>query len=263
MVIETSMKKQEALSIPNPHENPREESRVSYSLYYRINEEHDSPYKSRKSLVQRLYPHALTLSYNSWILDIGSGRQAVEEEYNAYTRQQLQKGLPVTQCRIATLDIADLNQDQLVGNGIPHVQASGDKLPFPDGIFPIVISNMAFDFMPSESKQELYRVLTPGGRVFLNLHHPSLISPDLYYLLNMQRRKIKNKMSFGKSVTIQDQLTMDGLLYRDYLRANGILYSSPEAIRNDFERYGFLVESVNLKNDTRKNKWWEVEMRKS
>ena len=47
------------------------------------------------------------------------------------------------------------------------VEGEAEKLPFPDGSFDVVISNGVIDLIPDKDAvfAELYRVLTPGGRI--------------------------------------------------------------------------------------------------
>jgi len=51
------------------------------------------------------------------------------------------------------------------------VQAGAEHLPFPTSSFDIVMSTLVFHHLPTEIKQramqEIYRVLTPGGRFLL------------------------------------------------------------------------------------------------
>ena len=47
------------------------------------------------------------------------------------------------------------------------VEGEAEQLPFPDGSFDVVISNGVIDLIPDKDAvfAELYRVLTPGGRL--------------------------------------------------------------------------------------------------
>jgi len=53
-----------------------------------------------------------------------------------------------------------------VSNG-EFVESEAEHLPFPDGSFDVVISNGVIDLIPDKDAvfAELYRVLTPGGRI--------------------------------------------------------------------------------------------------
>ena len=47
-----------------------------------------------------------------------------------------------------------------------------EKMPLPDSTFDVVISNGAFCLAPNKEKafKEVFRVLKPGGRYFIDLH---------------------------------------------------------------------------------------------
>lgn len=249
----------ERIQIPSPFVDPVEEARVSYTLFHRKSDTHDSPEASRYSLVRRMYPHAARLPANSLILDLGSGRQAVEETYINYLRSRYGKrALP--RSGIVTVDIADLEKDQLVGES-PHVQASGHSLPFPDGTFPLEISNLALDFMPDEAKDELFRVAKPGAFVFLNLHHPNLIPPDLDLDLHILQRKMSKRIRYRGVPSLNQMRLHDLLLHKRFLRDNSMLFEDATAIQKSFEKHGFEVARVGLAQDM-SEMWWEVDMRK-
>jgi SAM-dependent methyltransferase len=50
---------------------------------------------------------------------------------------------------------------------VEFVEGQAERLPFPDGSFDVVISNGVIDLIPDKTAvfAELYRVLTPGGRL--------------------------------------------------------------------------------------------------
>lgn len=50
---------------------------------------------------------------------------------------------------------------------VEFVESEAEQLPFPDGSFDVVISNGVIDLIPDKDVvfAELYRVLTPGGRI--------------------------------------------------------------------------------------------------
>lgn len=244
--------------IPNPFTDPVAEARESYSRYYAIIEEPDSPPMSRRSLIERLYPHTVTLPVHKWILDIGAGRQVLEQEYDAYLDK---KGI-WSHCEIITLDIANLKAAQLLGGGFPHVQASGDLLPFPDNTFPLVVSNMALDFMSPQAKKELYRVVEAGGRVFLNLHHPSLAygSDDLRREFHSLLKRAQYRKTNGRPLTDRHLLRLAAVAHRMYMAKTNRYYSSKMHIAEDFSLAGFRVERTAFNEDNEGNKWWEVDM---
>ena len=107
---------------------------------------------------------------------------------------------------------------------------------------------MALDYMPKEAIREIYRVTVPNGRVFLNLHHPSIIPPNLDMLLfpSMYDTNIPGR-------------NRDVLEFWRILRDNGILYKNPDEIIAEFNRYGFRVERVGVGDDGT-DKWWKVDL---
>jgi ubiquinone/menaquinone biosynthesis C-methylase UbiE len=54
-------------------------------------------------------------------------------------------------------------------------EASAEDMPFPDDSFDVVICQLGIQFMEDRSAalQEMYRVLMPGGRMFLNVPGPA------------------------------------------------------------------------------------------
>jgi ubiquinone/menaquinone biosynthesis C-methylase UbiE len=59
---------------------------------------------------------------------------------------------------------------------ISFVRASGEHLPFADGLFDVVISRVALPYMHMPTAlREISRALKPGGRVWLTLHPMSWI----------------------------------------------------------------------------------------
>jgi SAM-dependent methyltransferase len=52
-------------------------------------------------------------------------------------------------------------------SNVEFVESEAEHLPFPDGSFDVVISNGVIDLIPDKDAvfAELYRVLTPGGRI--------------------------------------------------------------------------------------------------
>ncbi len=225
-------------SLQTPEPGTQTEMIGFYTRYY-VGEKQDSPNKSRVSLRRRLHKAAGNLDSNALVLDLGAGRQVFEREYiQAYGTHGL---------RLVSLDLASIpHKNMLASSAAAHVKASGAALPFIDGAFDMVISSMAIDFIPPEAIRETQRVLKPGGKLLLNLHHPSLIPEKLDDIAKRKRLS---------------QRTKDVLDFFKYLRDNNILLADIPVIRERFEGHGFEVERIAEAND-RVDKWWEVDMRK-
>jgi arsenite methyltransferase len=56
---------------------------------------------------------------------------------------------------------------EMDATNVEFVESEAEQLPFPDGSFDVVISNGVIDLIPDKDAvfAELYRVLTPGGRI--------------------------------------------------------------------------------------------------
>lgn len=228
-----------------------------------ISSTNDSPAASRRSILQRLaaYQKIYPLTDSSVVLDLGAGRQILEVEFEA-TNADI-----APQFKIITLDIANITQDQLL---IPryfpdaqsryrHLQADGSNLLFADNTIDAALSNMALDFMPENARKELFRVLRNGAPVFLNLHHLSGLSSNIDYLLKKLQRRMIRKMQFGGKPSKSQEQRLSVLKHDKFLRDNNVLFSNPQDIRKAFEKYGFVVTSIEeAQNDI--DKWWEVDM---
>ena len=63
-----------------------------------------------------------------------------------------------------------------------YLYGSGESLPFEDGTFDRVISNVALPYMNiQKTLAEIHRVLVPGGRLSVSLHLPSFTIDELVH----------------------------------------------------------------------------------
>lgn len=201
------------MSIFNREENYQytpNQFREEYSAYYADSSpdcQSDSPRDSRRQLIKDLIltiEQKLVTQDKLYILDIGAGKQILEKELSAHPSYT---SIDQDKLILVTADIADLQGDDLLAPNIAsHTQLSGHQLPFKAGTFDIILSNMAIDFMPKSSFNELSRVLKPDGSVLINFHHPDLIKIaelDFPQLQQKVRSKAK-KVKFGqKSAQIE------------------------------------------------------------
>lgn len=253
------------LNIPHPGYDPDGESHTFYTAYYkysgrdRRNKEwenkDDSPDESRASLMKRIHPLIDSLPKGSRVLDLGAGRQIFEREY-----EETYGNKPI--CQIVTLDIASIQSHRLLAEGYPHVQATGRSLPFRDGQFDAVISNMAFDFMLPEALPELRRVAKSGASIFLNLHHPSLVKYDIDRKLTQVARTMRHEGQFIKTNNEKLRLKRAVFLHHKHLRDNRLLFETQDQIKAYFDEGGFDTTGVEIKSN-QSDKWWEVDLVKS
>jgi len=228
----------------DPHDNEE-----FYSLYYNVTKEPDSPLQTRLSILKKLKREVSKLQEEDYVLDLGSGRQTLEADYK--------KRYGEPKFRFVTLDKARIGQNQLLADmsNLDHVQASGSSQPFKKETFSVVLSNMALDFMPPETMKEVHLALKPGGRVFVNLHHPRLVSdidePKIIY-----PSRNRSKKDLAKRVLLKASKD-----YKKYLKENDMLYKSHDEIKEAFGRVDLVVDQVLLKKSASDN-WWEVDAHK-
>jgi arsenite methyltransferase len=67
----------------------------------------------------------------------------------------------------AMLSKARAAATQMAATNVEFIESEAEQLPFADGSFDVVISNGVIDLIPDKDAAfaELYRVLTPGGRI--------------------------------------------------------------------------------------------------
>ncbi len=249
--------------------------RAYYSLFYETNISDSTP-ESRSSLIKRLESVRSSLPPGGVILDLGAGKQILEAEHIS------QFGTPKTvynwrgECVYAynflTVDHTPLRPDQLLAHDAPHVshlKASGDQLdPIRDASLHVALSNLALDFMPRKSIEELHRVLVPGGRVFLNLSDPRSTIPnnldDAYARMNY--KMYGNRWTRKKPQKTEDRRTLLMLKNKRMLRDAKELFETNEQIWETFTSYGFSLLSVTNcsqeDSDGWRMHWWEVDLEK-
>lgn len=236
MSVETLQRPSPIVTAEQPSAPPRLDLFYG-NLFQR--EKSDSPDLSRVSMARRMRNAFADLGTSDAVLSLGSGPQSVERQYlSAFGPMPL---------RMVTLDFAKIESARLLAKrkNISHIRASGESLPFPDGSFSGVTSNMALDFMKDQAIEELARVTRRGGHLMINLHHPDMV------------KDCDNQFKRG-------EITKDVYEQWKYLKDNKRLYENEEEIRQKFERFGFQAVRVSLAIDDKipwhVDKWWEVDL---
>ncbi|MBI2405670.1 class I SAM-dependent methyltransferase [Candidatus Microgenomates bacterium] len=209
-----------------------------YVPHYRKNF-HNTPYKSRTSIIRKAYPYIQSLPQGGWVLDVGAGRQLVERD--------LMRKYGDINCRMVTLDLPISPAEDLLvkdSNTVDHIFADGLYLPFRDETFSFLICNMAFECMSEEVIGEMRRVLKPQSHALVNFWDKDNLPENLDELV--QDKKIR-----GRSRRLVN--------FRKFLRDNNMLVSSSDEVVNLFTSYGFVVKTLQQAHDNY-NVWWEVDV---
>lgn len=246
--------------------------RADYSEYYTHHSD-DSANSSREKLLETLIRSAeevLSRQSRVRILDVGAGRQILEREL------QLHSNFDTIDQRIdiITIDIADLEQEQLLAPEFIHIQASGTELPIADNSIDIVISSSAADFMPREVYSEIYRVLRTDGKFLAVFHHESLITcaefslkPLIKKLKTAEQKVLHGKKSRKIEQRIQrrDRLLIE-LRDIQFIISTlpHLIFSSIEEIEDVLSSYGFAVsEAIEVNPSNGENGWYFADLEKS
>jgi SAM-dependent methyltransferase len=199
-----------------------------YSRVY-LSQKHDSPDKSRVLMARIMFDILRKGIPINKVLDIGSGRQALEKQL--YARGIEGKEI-LDQFEFHTCDLATLRRKQLLKGqtrNFSHYRSSGACLPFKDDCFGLVVSNLAADFMPRQVFGEIYRVLAPKGTAVFTFHHPDILPRTDGEVANLWR----------------------------YLRDFQPPFANEAEIIDPLQEVGFKTPQINLRSDAN-DKWWEV-----
>jgi ubiquinone/menaquinone biosynthesis C-methylase UbiE len=119
------------------------------------------------------------------------------------------------------------------------VQAMGEELPIRDRSFSVVMSRVAIMYMDvPRFTAEAYRVLEPGGRLWLTCHNFSQVAVHL--ALSVRRRNVKD-------VIFRSYVLFNGLLFHcfgamvrfPFNRARIESFQTKRGLRRALERQGF------------------------
>lgn len=223
--------------------------------------EHDSPDQTRRELIRGIaciaeYGHVEfdTSVAPLTVLNLGSGPQALEEEYFDYAKQRPERRLRelLSATRFITLDIASIPRQRLLFGSdcsdveVHHVTASSSQIPLKDESINVVISNMSVDMLrvvPDDydlALSEIARVLRPEGKLITTFHHPKLYE------------------SYARSKR-RDPTSDKGIFFNP--DAHNPFYGDSVDIVTDFALSGLEVEVARLHREEFEQ-WWHVEARK-
>lgn len=256
-------------SEPEPFASPQQAMQAMMDRYTTGYSRQDSDVseESRNSIRYRANPFIGQLGPSDVVLSLGAGKQLLERAYlGPFSERQYKKALrnygnhqrpDQVQCKIVTIDFADLKREQLAAMRFPnvtHLRASGDSLPLGDNTVSVIISNMALEYMPENALAEAYRVLVSGGKLFAN------IWTGEEYLEEWDEFKIQLPLS----KRIKKNLLQNLSFWYQFVRSgvNSYFGFDITQARKIFESHGFYVEKLKKSGDTHIN-WWEVDMIKS
>jgi ubiquinone/menaquinone biosynthesis C-methylase UbiE len=126
------------------------------------------------------------------VLDIGTGTAN-------YLADLAEMGLDCTGLDIGVKMLLRARQkSRSRGLDLKLVAAEGDRLPFPDECFDLVLSITAFEFFPdpSRSVQEMTRVCKPGGRIVVGVLNRWSVWAARRRLVSWFRETIFNQCRF-------------------------------------------------------------------
>ncbi len=244
-----------------------------YTQFY-ANEDNnsDSPENARHYLADRIETAILDLIRTTEgtirVLSLGSGPQPLEQFLS--TKKTLAGNWHRVQ--IVTVDIAKITR---LLTSFPHVQANGLSLPFADGTFNVVYSNMSADFMPRKVFAEIQRVITHEGLFLANFHHPDLLrrANCQFDELNAEKRQVHQDFRHEKNREVKAQLKatseelivqIDALIEILSIVSNHIFYTVDQIVdelRAFFYEDTLHVEAVKNPEIT-ENGWFFVSGRK-
>jgi ubiquinone/menaquinone biosynthesis C-methylase UbiE len=125
----------------------------------------------------------LKLGINSGCaLEIGPGPGYLGLEWLKHTQGTMLKGLEISPEMIA---VAERNaKSYVLSDRSMYIHSNGNKMPFDDGIFDGVFTNGSLHEWanPREMFNEIWRVLRPGGRVFISDLRRDMPAPVQWFM---------------------------------------------------------------------------------
>jgi len=105
---------------------------------------------------------------SGFVLEVGPGPGYLGLEWLKLTANTRLKGLDISP---EMIKLAEKNAAEYgLSNRVEYVQSSGEKMPFEDSTFDAVFTNGSLHEWsePNKTFDEIWRVMKPGGRVFIS-----------------------------------------------------------------------------------------------
>lgn len=227
-----------------------------YTPYYRESGRHDSPDRSRVEMARSVVNAIVDSGEPQNVLDVGAGRADIFGSIlrNTY-RPEVQE--LVDRSRFFAVDIAEIGLRQRIKPGsIFHVQADSRQLPFREGAFGVIFSNLSIDMLRrngngdyEQALKEVYRVAKGGAAIKFNFH-PS----GLFDKLSREYIQVPSSGS-GQDRVLRGYFTGDA--------ADNPFYSDEQTIREELTEAGLAVGPVVLTNNASgrlpaTDEWWKA-----
>ncbi len=217
--------------------------RTGYTAYYR-RKISDAPAEATQRAQRMIARLAKSVPAGARYLGIGAGRGITEGSIH---RQ-------LSHLNVLLLDVARRKPllPSAKKRNVVNIEGSANTLPLPAESVSLASCILAQDFFGPRrtSTQEMLRVLRPGGRAVVFLHHPQMfetelrLSPETY------------GTPAGREVAA---------FWRELMQKRKV-YRDPRTLQRFFQRNGFAVESVAEHTpgprESPSNYWWEVQLRK-
>ena len=217
--------------------------RADYTAYYR-RKITDAPAEATQRAQRMIARLARSVPAGAGYLGIGAGRGITEGSIH---RQ-------LSHLNVLLLDVARRKPllPSKIKRNVINIEGNANTLPLPAASVSLASCILAQDFFGPRrtSTQEMLRVLRPGGRAVVFLHHPQMFETEL-------------RLSPGTYSSLAGREV--AAFWRELMRKRKV-YRDHRTLGRFFRRNGFIVESVAAHTpgprESPSNYWWEVQLRK-